>query len=371
MMAESGSRLVDGLGKLLSNLQDAEFKQLVALLSRSLQGLTGRVGARRSVNQRALSAVLSAVHALPVTTPTAIDPPPLWPRGLLRRLLAEARSLPRSHRYRGDEGARLPQADRLATSSRLVRRAECIAGPLLPMGISEYAIVERHGEWKLDEESLVVRMIIPLGACRVLYRDARRIRSLSLSAGTPCVLWPGLTVHRVSARSRATVLYIDFCPLWAPHDVPPFVRTPRQVARAMLSLAQVSAADVVYDLGCGDGAIMLVASKMFRSRALGIEASPRLCARARSRLAEAGVAARCRVIPGDLATADLGVASVVTLFLNPDENERARKRIEVTATRGCRIVSHLWPVKGWKPTRIEYVSTARSKFEHRIYLYRL
>jgi len=145
----------------------------------------------------------------------------------------------------------------------------------------------------------------------------------------------------------------------APARVPDVHYTPTRhaIADAMLQLAGVGPADVVYDLGSGDGRIPIIAAQKYGARGVGIEIDPSLVARARENASDAGVSDRVTFILGDLFAADLSDATVVTLYLSPN----IMKRIEpgLRALRpGTRIVSHEFPFASWTPDRRQIVDEA-------------
>jgi len=130
-----------------------------------------------------------------------------------------------------------------------------------------------------------------------------------------------------------------------------FVPTPQPVVEAMLDLAAVKRTDVVYDLGSGDGRILIAAAKKYGARGVGIEIDPALVKKARENAAAAGVSNRVRFITGNLFTADLRSATVVTLYLLQSLNERLRPKLIRELKPGTRVVSHVfnmgpeWPAE--------------------------
>jgi ribosomal protein L11 methylase PrmA len=124
----------------------------------------------------------------------------------------------------------------------------------------------------------------------------------------------------------------------------------------MLELAQVKPGDVVYDLGSGDGRIVITAAQRFGARAVGVELDPELVARSRANAQRAGVADRVRFLQQDLFTADLGEATVVTLYLLPDVNLRLRPKLRKELRPGSRIVSHDYDLGDWIPDKTAEVS---------------
>jgi len=128
-----------------------------------------------------------------------------------------------------------------------------------------------------------------------------------------------------------------------------FAATTQPIVNAMLALARVSADDVVYDLGSGDGRIVILAAQRFGARGVGIEIDPVLIERSRQTAREATVEDRTTFIEGDLFTADISAATVVTLFLSDFINARLESKLKNELRPGTRIVSHQFPIGHWKP----------------------
>lgn len=139
----------------------------------------------------------------------------------------------------------------------------------------------------------------------------------------------------------------------APKRTPDIHYTPTRhaVAEAMLELAEVGENDVVYDLGSGDGRLPIIAAQVYGARGVGIEIDPRLVALARQNARDAGVADRVRFIEGDLFTADLKEATVVTLYLSTSINRELEPKLKAELRPGARIVSHQFPMGQWVPER--------------------
>ena len=129
----------------------------------------------------------------------------------------------------------------------------------------------------------------------------------------------------------------------------PYVPTPQYVVGHMLKLADVTAEDTVFDLGSGDGRIVLTAAKAFGARGVGIEIDSALVERARRNARRAGVADRTTFRRGDLFEANLRPAAVVTLYLWPNMNNRLRPKLRNELAPGTRVVSHGFGIDGWEP----------------------
>ena len=139
-----------------------------------------------------------------------------------------------------------------------------------------------------------------------------------------------------------------------------FVPTPQPVVEAMLEAAGVKAGDVVYDLGCGDGRIVITAATKFGARGVGIDIDPAMVKAATAKAAAAGVSDRVRFITGNLFDADLSEATVVTLYLLQSLNERLRPKLVRELKPGARVVSHVFNMgPEWPPEKTLTVDRSR------------
>jgi SAM-dependent methyltransferase len=131
-----------------------------------------------------------------------------------------------------------------------------------------------------------------------------------------------------------------------------YVPTLDPVVDLMLQTAAVTSSDVVYDLGSGDGRIVIAAAKKYGARGVGVELDPELIKRSIKNAQKAGVADKVRFVQGDLFKADLSDATVVTLFLSPSINLRLESKLKRELKPGARVVSHRFPMPpDWKPER--------------------
>ena len=166
----------------------------------------------------------------------------------------------------------------------------------------------------------------------------------------------------------SSVLAVAGCgPIFARVGDVPYVQTPAPVVEAMLALVEVGPDDVVYDLGAGDGRIVIAAARWRGARGVGIEIDPDLVRQARRAAERAGVADRVRFETSDLFTTDVRDATVVTLYLSPDLNTRLLPRLLHDLRPGARIVSHQFPMSDWTPTRT--VRLTVDGREHVLYLW--
>ena len=131
-----------------------------------------------------------------------------------------------------------------------------------------------------------------------------------------------------------------------------FVPTSEAVADQMLTLAGIRQSDVVYDLGSGDGRIVMLAAQKYGARGVGIEIDPALVARAREVARQGEVGDRVRFVEGDLFAADISEASLVTLYLSPSVNARLEAKLRGELRPGARVVSHQFSIGRWPAERV-------------------
>jgi hypothetical protein len=149
----------------------------------------------------------------------------------------------------------------------------------------------------------------------------------------------------------------------------PYVPSPHKVVERMLEIAAVKPADTVYDLGSGDGRILVTAAQQFGARAVGIELDPELAQKSEARLEELSLSNRAKVIQANLLDVDLSPASVVTLYLLTSANTMLKPNLEKSLKPGSRVVSHDFQIDGWTPVKTERVrGDGRT---HTIYLYEI
>ena len=135
-----------------------------------------------------------------------------------------------------------------------------------------------------------------------------------------------------------------------------FVPTPNAIVSAMLRLARVTRNDTVYDLGCGDGRIVIAAAQKYGARGVGIDIDPERVAEATENVKRARVAGLVKIINGDLFEADISEATVVTLYLLTELNRKVRPKLLRDLRPGTRVVSHAFGMGGdWEPERRENV----------------
>ena len=139
----------------------------------------------------------------------------------------------------------------------------------------------------------------------------------------------------------------------------PFITTPEEVVERMLALAGTGPGDFVVDLGSGDGRIVIAAARNFGARGLGVDIDSRLVTLSRENARRAGVAERVAFEERDVFRTDLSGATVVTLYLLPSLIDQLQPKLMEELRPGARIVTHAFPMTGWKPDRSERMRLSR------------
>ena len=150
----------------------------------------------------------------------------------------------------------------------------------------------------------------------------------------------------------------------------PYVPTPQEVVDRMLELAQVKKGDVVYDLGSGDGRIVVTAAKKYGVKAIGFEIDPQRIKESHENIKKAGVENLVEIRQQDIRTVDLSAANVLTMYLLPEVNLMIRPNIWKQMKPGSRIVSHDFDMAEWKPLKTEYIKDG-SSWDHTLYLWQI
>ena len=234
-----------------------------------------------------------------------------------------------------------PQAARLArdamSDAGVAERVTLVEGDLLTAGCPGATVVtlDLSPGMNLALEPRLRRELRP-GTRIVSHRFGigawRPDETIRADDGTTLFLW---TVPRPPARTPDIF----------------FVPTPQPVAEQMLALARVTSDDVVYDLGSGDGRIVILAAQKYGARAVGVELDPALVSISRQVAREGEVADRVAFIEGDLFDTDLSEATVVTLYLSPTVNRRLEPKLRRELKPGARIVSRQFDFGEWTPDR--------------------
>ncbi len=148
----------------------------------------------------------------------------------------------------------------------------------------------------------------------------------------------------------------------------PYLATPLNVARRMLALAGAKPGDLVVDLGCGDGRILIIAAKEYGCRCIGVEIDEKLANLARENIRKEGLSGLVEVVVGDLMEYEVSKADIVTLYLTPSILEELAGKLKKELKVGARVVSHDYEIPGWKYILKEDIPS-QGYHVHRIFLY--
>lgn len=181
---------------------------------------------------------------------------------------------------------------------------------------------------------------------------------------------PGKAYTFRNSENETLELYEGSHSLTDAPDLAPFVATPMAVVEKMLEMAQITQKDVVYDLGCGDGRIVITAAKKYGVRGVGIDLDPERIKESTANAIEAGVSSLVQFFQQDAMKADVSRATVVTLYLLPESNALLRPLLEKQLKSGTRVVSHNYHMPGWEKKEIGYYElTTADGGLHTIYVY--
>ncbi len=132
------------------------------------------------------------------------------------------------------------------------------------------------------------------------------------------------------------------------NSLAPTVGSPEQAVDRMLQMANLKPGEVLYDLGCGDGRILIAAAKRYKVKAVGVEISDHMAKRAAEKVKKEGLQDRITVVHGDFMRTDLSRADVVTLYLATNANQSLRPALEHSLRPNSRVISYDYPIPGWK-----------------------
>jgi cyclopropane fatty-acyl-phospholipid synthase-like methyltransferase len=154
-----------------------------------------------------------------------------------------------------------------------------------------------------------------------------------------------------------------------PESLGPYIPSPQIVVDRMLEAAKVRPGEIVYDLGAGDGRVIITAAQKFKAKAVGVELSEDLCKSTLERIRSLGLEDRVSVIHGNALKVDLIPAEVVTMYLLTSSNDKLKPSLEKYLKPGSRVVSHDFPLRGWKAA--ETVKVNSEGHIHTIYVYQI
>ncbi len=149
----------------------------------------------------------------------------------------------------------------------------------------------------------------------------------------------------------------------------PFVSSPLSVVKKMLEIAELKPGETLFDLGCGDGRIPIMAAQEFGAFGMGVDLNRRLVEKARAEVKRLDLYESVEIIEGDIFDQDLSDTDVVTMYLTTTANDEVRPKLEAELKEGARVVTHDFSVPTWKP--IESLRYKEGYRSHTLHLYRL
>ncbi len=170
----------------------------------------------------------------------------------------------------------------------------------------------------------------------------------------PVLLLSGICAFSLLAAAPAAPVAQDTPSL----DVP-YVPTTPELVEQMLKLGQIKPSDTLYDLGCGDGRIVVMAAQKFGAHAVGVDLNPERIREANENARKAGVADKVKFVNANLFDADIHNATIITLYLLPDVNLKLRPKLLKDLKPGTRVVSHSFDMGDWKPDKEVEVNGSR------------
>jgi precorrin-6B methylase 2 len=154
-----------------------------------------------------------------------------------------------------------------------------------------------------------------------------------------------------------------------PDTLAPAYPTPETVVDQMLTVARIKPGEIVYDLGCGDGRIVIAAAQKFHAKAVGIEIRRDIYEKTAARVAALGLNDQVKIVLGNALRYDISQADVVTLYLLTSSNERLKPELERYLKPTARVVSHDYEIRGWKPETVSHMVVEGRP--HVVYVYRM
>jgi protein-L-isoaspartate O-methyltransferase len=183
--------------------------------------------------------------------------------------------------------------------------------------------------------------------------------------GRPGARWLGACLCAAALGAGLRAQEADFAKL------APYYPTPETIVGQMLRLGGLKAGEKVFDLGSGDGRIVIMAAQKFHADAVGVEIDPDLCRQSLARIAKLGLERNARIIHADLLTQNYSSADLVTVYLLPDSiNGKVEPLLDRQLKKGARVVAHDFEFRAWTAEKVENIADDGEGRSHTLYLYR-
>ena len=159
---------------------------------------------------------------------------------------------------------------------------------------------------------------------------------------------------------------------WAQNQekLAPYYPTPETIVVKMLELGDLKAGEKMFDLGSGDGRIVIAAAGKFHAEAIGVELDKDLCRQSLERIRKMGLEKEAQIINGDILKQDYSTADLVTVYLLPNSNDKVQPLLERQLKKGARVVAHDFEFRNWTPVKVEDIEDDGEGRSHTLFLYR-
>ena len=155
-----------------------------------------------------------------------------------------------------------------------------------------------------------------------------------------------------------------------PEKLAPYYPTPETIVQKMLQLGALKAGEKMFDLGSGDGRIVIMAAEKFHANAVGVELDKDLYRQSTDKIQSLRLQKTAKIVNGDVLQQDYSSADLITVYLLPLSNDKVRPILDKQLKKGTRIVSHDFEFKDWKPEKVETIEDDGEGRSHTLYLYR-
>jgi ubiquinone/menaquinone biosynthesis C-methylase UbiE len=173
-------------------------------------------------------------------------------------------------------------------------------------------------------------------------------------------------------RRRLIVISLLIGPAWAqePAKLAPYYPTPETIVVKMLELGGLKAGEKMFDLGSGDGRIVIAAAQKFHADAVGVELDKDLFKQSVEHIRKLGLETSAHIVNGDILKQDYSSADLLTVYLLPNSNDKVQPLLERQLKKGARVVAHDFEFRGWTPAKVEDIEDDGEGRSHTLFLYR-
>ena len=173
-------------------------------------------------------------------------------------------------------------------------------------------------------------------------------------------------------RRRRIILVLVAAVAWAqdPAKLAPYYPTPESIVVKMLELGGLKPGEKMFDLGSGDGRIVIAAAQKFHADAIGVELDKDLCRQSLERIRKLGLEKTAQIVNGDILKQDYSSADLITVYLLPNSNDKVQPLLELQLKKGARVVAHDFEFRGWTPVKVEDIEDDGEGRSHTLFLYR-